>query len=189
MEEKILLAHGSGGKLSHRLLKELVYPHFSNPILDKAEDAAVFNLKGKLAFTTDSFVVKPLFFPGADIGKLSVCGTVNDLAVMGARPLYLTASCIVEEGFETAVFEKIVRSMAKTAKSSGVKIVGGDFKVVEKNACDGIFINTSGIGLIPDNIDISASKARVGDAIIINGFIGEHGSAVMSARQDYKLKT
>jgi len=189
MEEKILLAHGSGGKPSHRLLKELVYPHFSNPILDKAEDAAVFDLKGKLAFTTDSFVVKPLFFPGADIGKLSVCGTVNDLAVMGAKPLYLTASCIVEEGFETAVFERIVKSMAKTAKGSGVKIVGGDFKVVEKGACDGIFINTSGIGLIPNGINISANNATIGDAIIISGFIGEHGAAVMSARQDYKLKT
>jgi len=189
MEEKILLAHGSGGKLSHRLLNELIYPHFSNPILDKAEDAAVFKLKGKLAFTTDSFVVKPIFFPGADIGKLSICGTVNDLAVMGAKPLYLTASCIVEEGFETEVFQKLVKSMAKTAKASGVKIVGGDFKVVEKGACDNIFINTSGIGLIPNDIDISAGNARVGDVIIINGFIGEHGAAVMSGRQDYKLKT
>jgi len=189
MSDKILLAHGSGGKLMHRLLKELVFPLFSNPILDKNDDSAVFDLKGKTAFTTDSFVVKPLFFPGGDIGKLAVCGTVNDLAVMGAKPMYLTAACIVEEGFQTGLLEKIIQSMAKAAQAAGVKIVGGDLKVVEKNSCDKIFINTTGIGLIKNNINISANNAQVGDVIIINGFIGEHAAAVMSSRQDYKLKT
>ena len=187
--EKILLAHGSGGKLTHRLLKELIFPAFSNPILNKSEDAAVIKLKGKTAFTTDSFVVQPIFFPGGDIGKLAVCGTVNDLAVMGAKPLYLTAACIVEEGLEIKELEKIIKSMARAADISGVKIVGGDLKVVEKNACDKIFINTTGLGLIPEKINISAGNARPKDAIIINGFIGEHAAAIMSARQDYKLKT
>jgi hydrogenase expression/formation protein HypE len=186
---KILLGHGSGGKLMHRLLKELVLPHFKNPILNKNDDSAVFNLKGKAAFTTDSFVVKPLFFPGGDIGKLAVCGTVNDLAVMGAKPLYLTIACIIEEGLEITLLEKILRSMKKSASQAGVTIVGGDLKVVEKGSCDKIFINTSGIGLIPDKLNISANNATVGDVIIINGFVGEHAAAVMSSRQDYKLKT
>jgi len=189
MEDKILLGHGSGGKLSHRLLKEIIFPYFSNPILDKADDAAVFDCKGRLAFTTDSFVVQPLFFPGGDIGKLAVCGTVNDLAVMGAKPLYLTAACIVEEGFEISLLKKLIRSMAQAAKHAGVKIVGGDLKVVEKGSCDGIFINTTGIGLVPPGIKISGNNAKAGDAVIINGNIGEHGAAVMSARNDYKLKT
>ena len=175
--------------MTHRLLKELIFPAFSNPILDKAEDAAIIKLKGKTAFTTDSFVVKPIFFPGGDIGKLAICGTVNDLAVMGAKPLYLTAACIVEEGLEIKEFEKIIKSMAEAAAVSGVKIVGGDLKVVEKNACDKIFINTTGLGLIPEKINISAGNARPGDAIIINGLIGEHAAAIMSARQDYKLNT
>ncbi len=187
--DKILLAHGSGGKLSHRLLKELVFPYLSNPILDKADDAAVFTLEGRLAFTTDSFVVKPLFFPGGDIGKLAVCGTVNDLAVMGARPLYLTASCIIEEGFEIERLEKIIKSMAKAAADCAVKIVGGDLKVVEKNAADGIFINTAGIGRIEPKVELSGNNARPGDLVIVNGNIGEHGAAVMSSRQDYRLKS
>jgi len=173
----------------HQLLKELVFPLFSNPILDKGDDSAVFDLKGKIAFTTDSFVVKPLFFAGGDIGKLAVCGTINDLAVAGAKPMYLTASCIVEEGFEISLLKKIIQSMAKTAKEAGVKIVGGDLKVVEKNAADKIFINTTGIGIIPGNLNLSSHNARVGDVIILNGFIGEHATAVMSGRQDYKLKT
>ncbi|MCK9594552.1 MAG: hydrogenase expression/formation protein HypE [Candidatus Omnitrophica bacterium] len=189
MEERILLGHGSGGKLSHRLLKEVVFPCFSNPILDKADDAAIFDCKGRLAFTTDSFVVHPLFFPGGDIGKLAVCGTVNDLAVMAAKPLYLTAACIVEEGFEISLLKKVIRSMAEAAKLAGVEIIGGDFKVVEKNSCDGIFINTTGIGMVDAKVKVSGNNAKAGDAIIINGNIGEHGAAVMSARQDYKLET
>lgn len=186
---KILLSHGSGGKLTHKLLKDLVFANFSNPILDKCDDSAVFELKGKVAFTTDSFVVNPLFFPGADIGKLAVCGTINDLAVMGAKPLYLTCAFIIEEGFEIALLEKIIQSMKKSGKSCGIKIVGGDLKVVETNAADKIFINTSGIGIINEKINISANNAKAKDAIIINGYIGDHGAAVMSARADYKLKT
>jgi len=188
MADRILLAHGSGGKLTHRLLQEIVFPAFSNPILKKCEDAAVLSLSGKTAFTTDSFVIHPIFFPGGDIGKLSICGTVNDLAVMGAKPLYITVACIIEEGFEIASLKKIVASMAKTARNAGVLIVGGDLKVVEKNACDSIFINTTGIGLIPEKRRISADAARKGDCVIINGWIGEHGAAVMSARKDYKLR-
>jgi hydrogenase expression/formation protein HypE len=188
-QDKILLAHGSGGKLTHRLLKEMVFPAFSNPVLEKAEDSAILDLPGKTAFTTDSFVVKPIFFPGGDIGKLAVYGTVNDLAVMGAKPMYLTAACIVEEGLEIKVLEKIIKSMANAARESGVKIVGGDLKVVEKSACDKIFINTTGLGLLAAKINISGHNARAGDAVIINGNIGEHAAAIMSARQDYKLKT
>lgn len=188
-KEKILLAHGSGGKLAHQLLKELLTPNFSNPILNKLDDSAVFEVKGRLAFTTDSFVVKPLFFPGGDIGKLAIFGTVNDLAVMGAKPLYLTVAFIIEEGLKIELLEKIIKSMKRATAEARVKIVGGDLKVVEKNACDKIFINTSGIGLIPNNISISANNAKVGDVIILNGFIGEHAAAVISARQDYKLKT
>lgn len=187
---KILLSHGSGGRLTHRLLKELIISNFANPILNKLDDSAVFkHQEGRLAFTTDSFVVKPLFFPGGDIGKLAVCGTVNDLAVMGAKPLYLTAAFIVEEGLEIALLEKIIQSMKIAAESAGVKIAAGDFKVVEKNACDKIFINTSGIGSIEKNTHISGHNARIEDVIIINGFIADHGATVLSARQDYKLKT
>ena len=185
--KRILMAHGSGGIMMHRLLKEMIFPAFANQILKKAEDAAILDLKGKTAFTTDSFVIHPLFFPGGDIGKLSICGTVNDLAVMGAEPRYLTAACIIEEGFELDKLRDIIRSMAKTASDAGVAIVGGDIKVVEKNACDGIFINTTGIGTILPGTRISASTAAKGDAVIINGYIGEHGTAVMSARDDYGL--
>jgi hydrogenase expression/formation protein HypE len=187
--ERILLGHGSGGKLMHRLLEEEVFPAFRNPILEKTGDSAVFAAKGPLAFTSDSFVVKPLFFPGGDIGKLSVCGTVNDLAVSGARPLYLTASCIVEEGFPLASFRKIIASMRLACKETGVLIVGGDFKVVEKGSCDGMFINTAGIGEMVPGVSVSADRARPGDAVIINGFIAEHAAAVMSARGNYGIRT
>ncbi len=189
MDEKILLAHGSGGKLTHRLLSEIVFPAFSNPILKKCEDAAVVPMEGRCAFTTDSFVIQPVFFPGGDIGQLAICGTVNDLAVMGARPRYLTAACIIEEGLEISVLRTVVASMAQAAKKAGVQIVGGDLKVVEKGACDKIFINTTGIGLILKTCRISANNARPGDCVIINGTIGDHGAAVMSARKDYKLRS
>jgi len=132
MDEEILLSYGSGGKLTHMLLNEIVLPAFANPILKKCEDAAIVPLRGRCAVTTDSFVIQPLFFPGGDIGKLAVCGTVNDLAVMGARPLYLTAACIIEEGLQTAVLKKIIESMARAAAEAKIMIVGGDIKVVEK---------------------------------------------------------
>lgn len=173
----------------HTLLNDLVKKHFSNPILNRCDDSAVFDLSGKIAFTTDSFVVNPLFFPGADIGKLAVCGTINDLAVMGAKPLYLTCAFIIEEGLDISILEKIIKSIKKSANEFKVTIVGGDLKVVEINAADKIFINTSGIGIIKKHIDISANNAKVGDNIIINGFIGDHGAAVMSSRADYKLKS
>jgi len=186
---RILLSHGSGGKLTHRLLSEIVFPAFRNPYLDKADDSAVVELKGRTAFTTDSFVINPIFFPGGDIGKLAVCGTVNDLAVMAATPRFLTAACIVEEGFLIDDFKKIITSMAKAAKESGAVIVGGDLKVVEKGACDGIFINTSGVGTLAKGPAVSGNRARPGDCVIINGFIGDHGAAVMASRKDYGLKT
>lgn len=187
--DRIILSHGSGGKLTHRLLQELIIPSFSNPILNKMNDSAIFPLKGKAAFTTDTFVVNPLFFPGGDIGKLAVCGTVNDLAVAGAKPLYLTVSFIIEEGFEIACLKKIILSLKKAASRAEVRIAGGDLKVVEKNAVDKIFINTSGIGVIPPGVNISADNAKEQDTVIVSGHIGDHGAAIMAARADYKLKT
>lgn len=173
----------------HRLLKDIVFPAFRNPYLEKSDDSAVMPVKGKTAFSTDSFVVNPIFFPGGDIGKLAVCGTVNDLAVMAARPLYMTTACIVEEGFPLDDFRKLILSMKKAAEEAGVLIVGGDLKVVEKGACDGIFINTSGIGTLIPGYSVSANRARPGDVVIINGTIGDHGTAVMACRQDYGLRT
>jgi hydrogenase expression/formation protein HypE len=186
---RILLSHGSGGILTHRLLEELVFPAFRNPYLDKNEDSAVVRLNGRTAFTTDSFVVKPVFFPGGDIGTLAVCGTVNDLAMMAARPLYMTAACIIEEGFPMESFRKVIASMKKAAAQARVLIVGGDLKVVEKGSCDGIFITTSGIGTVFPGTRVSAGNIRAGDVIILNGYIGDHGAAVMASRQDYGLHT
>jgi hydrogenase expression/formation protein HypE len=183
-----LLSHGSGGTLSHRLLEELVFPALRNPYL-KDDDSAVIGLDGQNAFTTDSFVVKPLFFPGGDIGRLAVCGTVNDLAMMAARPLYLTAACIVEEGFAMADFRKVLASMKKACDEAKTAIVGGDLKVVEKGACDGMFITTSGIGAILAGTACRGSAAKAGDDIVINGYIGDHGAAVMASRDDYGLRT
>ncbi|MCX7927040.1 MAG: hydrogenase expression/formation protein HypE [Candidatus Omnitrophica bacterium] len=189
LEDKILLAHGSGGKLMHQLLKEIIFKKFRNPILEAAEDAAIFRVLGKLALTTDSFVVKPLFFPGGDIGKLSICGTINDLAMMGAIPKYITVSCIIAEGFPIRTLEKIVSSIANTARQAKVDIIAGDFKVVEKNACDQIFINTSGIGLIEHSLNLSCSNVKVGDCIIINGTIGDHAASIMSARKSFGIES
>ncbi|MCM8800871.1 MAG: hydrogenase expression/formation protein HypE [Candidatus Omnitrophica bacterium] len=188
-EARILLSHGGGGKLAHQLIRELIIPNFSNPILNRLDDSAVFNLKGRLAFTCDSFVVKPLFFRGGDIGRLAVFGTVNDLAVMGAKPVYLSVGFIIEEGLEIKILEKIIRSMKRAAEISQVRIACGDLKVVEKNSADQIFINTNGIGVIESEVEITSSNAKGEDKIIINGFIGDHATAVMSARGDYKLKT
>ncbi len=187
-DERILLAHGSGGKLTQRLLEELVFPAFRNPILEKTEDSAVVALKGATAFTTDSFVVDPIFFPGGDIGKLGVCGTINDLAVMAARPRYITAACVIEEGLPVRDFAKIIHSMKKACAEAGVLIVGGDLKVVEKGSCDGIFITTSGVGSLLPGIKVSAANVRPGDAVIINGTIGDHGAAVLTSRADYGLR-
>lgn len=187
--DKILLAHGSGGKLSHELVSEIFLPAFDNQVLNQLDDRAEIEISGvRLAFSTDSFVVSPPFFKGGDIGKLAVCGTVNDLAMGGAVPLYLSAGFIIEEGFPTEDLKKIVASMKKTADECGVKIVTGDTKVVEKGSADRIFINTAGIGFVPEGVNISGSFAKPGDKVIINGFVGDHGMAVMSEREGLSFR-
>lgn len=188
MSNTILLAHGSGGKLSHDLVQNDFLPLLSNPILNKLDDSAVFEFSGHLAFTTDSYVVSPLFFPGGDIGKLAVCGTVNDLAMSGARPLYLSLSVIVEEGFPRDELEKILKSVQAAAEQAGVSIITGDTKVVNRGQADRLFINTSGIGIIADGIDISGSNARTGDKVILSGTIGDHGIAIMTQREGLKFE-
>lgn len=181
--ERIQMAHGSGGKLSHDLVKNVMWPAFANDILGAMHDGAQFTINGaRLAFSTDSYVVKPLFFAGGDIGKLAVCGTVNDVAMNGAIPLYLSAGFVLEEGFPIKSLKRIVASMQKAAAEAGVSIVTGDTKVVEKGAVDGIYINTAGIGSIIDGIQISGQNARPGQDIILNGYLGEHALAVMSER-------
>jgi len=189
-DERILLGHGSGGKLTHDLIDKMFVKHFSNPDLDKQTDAALLDIQAShLAFTTDAFVVDPIFFPGGDIGKLAVCGTVNDVAVSGATPLYLSAAFIIEEGLPMADLERIVKSMADEAKKAGVSIVTGDTKVVNKDSCDKVFITTTGIGALDEkHLHISEGKnVKPGDKIIINGSIGDHGMAIMSARNELKL--
>jgi len=182
--DTILLDHGSGGKLSHRLITDLVLPIFDNAILSSLHDGAVFDIDGqRLAFSTDTFVVDPIFFPGGSIGVLAVNGTVNDLAMCGAVPLYLSVGLIIEEGFSREDLEKILYDMNKAAEKSGVKVVTGDTKVVPKGALDKIFVNTSGIGKIPHGVDISSSNARPGDKIILSGTIGDHGVAVLTHRE------
>lgn len=185
----ITLSHGSGGKLMRDLIKDLFLKNLDNPFLNKMEDSALINFGAKkLSYTTDSFVVKPLFFPGGDIGKLSVCGTVNDLAVSGAMPKYLSCGMIVEDGFSRADLEKITISIKNACKSAGVNIVTGDFKVVEKGAVDGIFINTSGIGEVFNNSEIAISRIMPGDKIIISGTIGDHAASILLAREELKFK-
>jgi hydrogenase expression/formation protein HypE len=188
LEDKILLAHGSGGKLMHDLIESFI-PELTNPILDKLDDSAVFNLSGRLAFTTDSYTVNPIFFPGGDIGWLAVCGTVNDLAMSGARPLYLSLAFIIEEGLPIADLKRIIKSIKNAAEEAGVKIVTGDTKVVNQGNADKIFINTAGVGAVPEGVDISAANARPGDKIIVSGNIGDHGIAVLSRREGLKFHT
>jgi hydrogenase expression/formation protein HypE len=188
MEERILLAHGSGGKLSHDLIEGFL-SDLSNPILDGLEDSAVFEVSGRLAFTTDSYTVNPIFFPGGDIGRLAVCGTVNDLSMSGARPLYLSLSFIIEEGLPVADLKKVLASIKKAAEEANVKIVTGDTKVVNKGSADKLFINTAGVGTVPEGVNISAATAKPGDKIILNGTIGDHGIAVLSQREGLKFHT
>ena len=191
MDEKlILLGHGSGGGLSHELIERLFVRYFGNPLLLPLEDACTFRLpRGKAAFTTDSYVVKPIFFPGGDIGRLSVCGTVNDLSMCGARPLYLSAGFIIEEGFAVADLERIAASMSEAAAEAGVSIVCGDTKVVERHAADGLFINTAGVGVVPEGVDVSVEHAAPNDVVILSGTIGDHGVAVLSQRQSLHFKS
>ncbi len=187
-EDKILLAHGSGGKLMHDLIQSFL-PDLANPILEKMDDSAVFDVKGRLAFTTDSYTVNPIFFPGGDIGRLAVCGTVNDLAMSGAKPLYLSLALIIEEGLPLADLKKILTSIKEAAAEADVKIVTGDTKVVNKGSADKLFINTAGVGIVPEGVDISASNAKPGDKIILSGNIGDHGIAVLSQREGLKFHT
>ncbi|MBZ9623054.1 hydrogenase expression/formation protein HypE [Clostridium sp. FP2] len=185
----ITLSHGSGGLESNKLINEVFFKYFGNDILNQMNDAAQVDIDfARLAFTTDSFVVNPIFFNGGNIGKLAVCGTVNDLAVSGAKPLYITTAFIIEEGFSIEKLEEIVKSMAEEANEAGVKIVAGDTKVVEKGSVDGIFINTSGIGRIYDNVNINCANAQVGDVIIINGTLGDHGMTIMCERNKFNFE-
>jgi hydrogenase expression/formation protein HypE len=187
---EIVLAHGSGGRLSHQLIQNLVLPHFRNDLLEPLHDGAIFSVNGgKLAFTTDSFVVNPIFFPGGDIGKLAICGTVNDLAMCGAKPLYLSAGFILEEGLDMEDFRRIVLSMKRTACEAGVLLVTGDTKVVDRGKADKIFINTSGIGSVDPRVNINPCRAQIGDKIIINGPIAMHGIAIMSVRENLAFET
>lgn len=182
MAKKILLAHGSGGQLMHDLIDDLILPKFNNTLLNQLTDSAIIDLKQKgLAFTTDSFVVSPLFFHGGDIGRLAVFGTINDLVVSGANPIYLSAALIIEEGLDYTLLERVIDSMASASKQAGVNIVTGDIKVVERGACDELFINTAGIGRILR--DLKIKNIRVGDKIIITGRIAEHGLSILSQRK------
>ncbi len=191
-EEKILLSHGNGGRMMHNLIEEVFLKHFGNIILNEQTDSAILPAEAPyLAFTTDSFVIDPIFFPGGNIGKLSVCGTVNDLAVSGATPRYISVSFIIEEGFPMMELEEIVSSLAAEARVAKVSIVTGDTKVVNRGKCDKLFINTAGIGMISDKDRLigKAADIKPGDVIIINGTIGDHGMAVMNAREDFHFKS
>lgn len=180
----ILLAHGSGGKLTRDLVREVLLKELGNPFLNPLTDSAVLPPTGlRIAFTTDSYVVKPIFFPGGDIGKPSIFGTVNGLSVMGAMPLYLSLGLIIEEGFLFEDLERVVSSIRGASIEAGVKVVTGDTKVMEKGEGDGIFINTSGIGIIKDGVELSAERIEVGDRIIVSGSVGDHGAALMSRRE------
>jgi hydrogenase expression/formation protein HypE len=184
-DEKIVLGHGSGGRMSHELIGRLFQRPFDNPALRAGDDAGIVAVPpGRLAVCTDSHVVAPLFFPGGDIGRLAVCGTVNDLAMMGATPLYLTAGFILEEGLEVAVLARVVESMQVAAAEAGVQIVAGDTKVVQRGKADGLYINTAGVGVLRHDRQIGGANAQPGDAVILSGPMGDHGIAVLGARGD-----
>jgi len=190
---RVTLAHGAGGKAMRDLISGMVLAHFGNPLLGPLEDQARIAMDGlaaqgdRLAFTTDSFVVDPLEFPGGDIGKLAVYGTVNDLAVSGARPLYLSCGLILEEGLELELLDRMLASMKAAAAEAGVAIVTGDTKVVHRGAADKLFINTAGIGVVPTGVQIAADRARPGDVVIVNGYLGDHGAAILQARGELAL--
>jgi len=188
--DRILLGHGSGGKLSADLLQEVFLPALGNPVLDRLEDQAVVAVNGvRLAVTTDSFVVKPLFFRGGDIGSLAVHGTINDLAMGGAAPLWLSAAFILEEGLLMETLKRVVASMHQAAAKAGIQIITGDTKVVEKGSADGLFVNTTGIGSVRDGVSLSASQAQPGDAIIVSGYLGDHGIAILAEREGLEFET
>ena len=188
--EQVVLGHGSGGKLTAELIRDVFLPAFRNPILAGMNDQAVVRLNGsRVAFTTDSFVVKPLFFHGGDIGSLAVHGTVNDLAMGGAQPLFLSVAFIIEEGLSMETLQRVVSSLGHAAHTAGVQVVTGDTKVVEKGSGDGLFINTTGLGLVPDGIHMSSDLARPGDVVILSGSIGEHGIAILAEREGIEFDT
>lgn len=189
--ERILLGHGSGGELAHNLIKEVFVKELNNPVLSRLDDGAILNLDRdrKLAFTTDSYVVSPIFFKGGDIGSLAVYGTVNDLAMCAASPLYLSLSLIIEEGFPIIDLKKIISSIKKAAKVAGISVVTGDTKVVERGKADKIFINTSGIGIVQRGCKISGNSAKPGDKIILSGYIGDHGITILNERGNLGFKT
>ncbi len=187
---RVDLSHGSGGRAMAQLIADIFHAAFANDLLAQGNDQAIFNVPGgRMAMTTDGYVVSPLFFPGGDIGSLAVHGTVNDLAMAGAKPLHLSASFILEEGFPLADLQRIAQSMGAAAREAGVKIVTGDTKVVERGKADGVFISTAGIGMAPEGIELSGDRARPGDAIIVSGSIGDHGVAIMSSRANLQFET
>ena len=189
-KDTVLLGHGSGGKLSADLVRDVFLPLLQNPALARLDDQAIVNVNGcRLAFSTDSFVVKPLFFPGGDIGSLAVHGTVNDLAMGGARPLFLSAAFIIEEGFSIEELRRVVGSIQRAAAAAGVCVVTGDTKVVEKGSGDGIFINTTGVGLVPDGMELSANRAQPGDKVLLSGPIGDHGIAILAQREGLEFES
>jgi hydrogenase expression/formation protein HypE len=188
--ERITLSHGDGGACFANLLHSLILKKLGNPILNKLADAAILpRADGPLAFTTDSFVIRPIFFPGGDIGKLAVCGTVNDLTAAGAKPLYLSASFILEEGMPLPQLEQIISSVADTARQCGVLVVCGDTKVVPRGQADNLYLNTAGVGELRQNLDTGAERVREGDVILISGFLGDHGLAVLSSREGFNFQT
>jgi hydrogenase expression/formation protein HypE len=188
--EQVLLAHGGGGKLTHELIEKMFLPEFRNPGLEQMHDGAMFSIGAeRLAFSTDGYVVHPIFFPGGDIGELAVNGTVNDLAMCGARPVYLSSAFIIEEGFMIQDLWRVVQSMQRAAQTAGVAIVTGDTKVVDRGKGDGLFVTTSGIGIIPNNVDIHPRHARSGDLILVSGPIAQHGIAIMSVREGLQFGT
>jgi hydrogenase expression/formation protein HypE len=181
---RILLGHGSGGKLYRDLVKDVFVKAFANPVLERLDDAAALAPEGRIAFTTDSHVVRPLRFPGGDIGRLAVAGTVNDLATAAARPLALAAAFVIEEGFSIGELRLLCESMASTAAEAGVYIVTGDTKVVERGKGDGVFITTTGVGVLPEGLLLGGNRARAGDAVLLSGTVGDHGVAIMSQREN-----
>ena len=187
---QVMLAHGGGGRLMHQLMEKVFGPAFANPILDDRHDSAQFTVPpGRLAFTTDSYVVRPLFFPGGDIGSMAVHGTVNDLAMSGARPLYLSAGFILEEGLPMETLWRVVCSMGEAARRCGVQIVTGDTKVVDKGKGDGLYLNTSGIGVMEHSLSISPKNVQPGDAILVSGDLGRHGMAIMAVREGLQFES
>ena len=190
MTDRINMTHGGGGRATADLIRDVFHKHLRNPILERGDDAGLVSLPGqRLVMSTDGHVIAPLFFPGGDIGALSVHGTVNDLAMMGAKPLYLTAGFILEEGFPISELERIVVSMAQAADAADVKVISGDTKVVERGKGDGVFITTTGVGMVPDHLDLSVAHVTEGQSILVSGTMGDHGVAVLSKRENLEFET